>query len=149
MPTATRWVPEQRGSPTSSAPKSSQVRRTLPSIRVMAVQSAPLTLKLLELGQGVDVEKRACLLEHHLRAALSAAPKSGPVFAAVDECAEALAQRGSHQAEHRLSAQRAIFPRGCDRDLAVDVLEASCQPRDQIEWKIRRVARNGRKKSGL
>src|SRR5580698_4090607 len=125
MPTAIRWVPEQRGSPTSSAAKSRQVQRPLPSTKVAAVQSPPLTLKLLELGQCVDVEKRACLLEHHLRAAASVAPQSGPAFAAVNECSEALAKRSSHQTEHRLSAQRAIFRRGCDCDLAVDVVQTT------------------------
>ena len=56
---------------------------------------------------------------------------------------QACAHRGFHQAEHRLAALCAVFSGESHRHLAVDVGETAAQPLDQVEWKVRRIARHG------
>jgi hypothetical protein len=108
-----------------------------------AITSVRSVLKLLELNQCIDVEECGGVAEHHLSAAMGAPPQARLAFAAAYEGAQAVAQRGFHETEHRLRKQLPVFPRVGRRHITVDPRNTVCQPLNQIKRKVGRIARHG------
>src|SRR6202023_2906896 len=80
-------------------------RTTLPYHMGNPAITSVRSVKLLEFNQCVDVEECGLIVEHHLSAAMGAPPQARLAFAAAYEGAQAVAQRGLHETEHRLRKQ--------------------------------------------
>src|SRR5216684_8765750 len=101
-----------------------------------ATTSVRSVLKLLELNQCVDVEECGVLVEHHLSAAMGAPPQARLAFSAAYEGAQAVAQCGFHETEHRLRKRLPVLPRVGRCHIAVDLGNSVCKPLNQIKRKV-------------
>src|SRR6202041_199079 len=99
-------------------------------------------LQAREFLERVGIGECLGIIEYDLGAVMLCGKQPRLALALGDEFGQAAAQRGAHEAKDRLGPRSAVLQRVRGGHVGLDAGEALREPGDQIEGKVRRVARH-------